>query len=401
MSEARRWAERAKEHIGYLVDEIGPRPSTGPAERAAAEYAFNVMAGCGLRQVRHEHFPGLPSTYRLLRDCLLLALFCLVIYPLRLPLTGVIAAALGALAAYSTYSLFTLKDWPLYRLVGKRPSQNTVGVAMPRGAATRAVVLLAHADTHRAALIYSSDRWVSAFTLIIGATFLSMAVNPALFLVGAALGSPSLYGLALAGGAFQVFALALVIQADRAPYSPGANDDASGVGVALALGERLAQEPLQRTAVWIAVTGCEETWDGGVRALIDAHRRALADALWVEFDGVGVGAHTVWLTGEGMLKFDPAHPDAMAASQAAAARVPGVHAKGEPGTLAYTQMGPVHKAGLRGVGINQRPAPGAEGMSHWHRVTDTAANIELQALENAIRFGWALLQVWDEGAAGR
>ncbi len=397
MSEAARWAGRALEHVRVLVDEIGPRPSTGRAERAAAEYVHEVMVRLGLRHVRHELFPGLPSTYRPLQLCLLGALVALLFYPQQLPFSGLISAALGAVMAYTVYSIFTLKDWPLYRLMGKRTSQNTVGVVMPKGEVERTVVLMAHADSHRAALIYSSDRWVSAFSLIIGVTFLSLVVNPVAFLIGAATRSLLPYIPALVGGAFQMFALLLVIQADFAPYSPGANDDASGVGTALAIAERLKQEPLQRTAVWIAITGCEETWDGGVRAMIDAHAKTLADALWLEFDGVGIGPCTVWLTGEGMLKYDPAHPAAMAAAQAAAARVPDLGAEGKPGTLAYTQMGPVHKAGLRGVGINQRPAPGAEGMSHWHRLSDVTAHIELQALENAHRFGWALLQVWDEG----
>ena len=399
--EAAPWAVRAMEHVRALVDEIGPRPSTSKAERAAAEYVYAVMdeRGLDLDYVRQELFPGLPSTYRPLRLCLVMALVSLGVYPLLLPTSGVLAAALGAWAAYSAYSLLTLKDWPLYRLMGKRTSQNTIGIVPPRGVVRRTVVLLAHADSHRAALIYSSDRWVSVFSLIVGATFLALVVNPVAFLLGAATQSLVPCAVAVVGGLFQLFTLLLVIQADLAPYSPGANDDASGVGVALALAERLKREPLRHTAVWVAITGCEETWDGGVRAMIDAHRPVLADALWVEFDGVGVGADTVWLTGEGMLKFDRAHPEAMAAAEAAAARAPDLNARGEPGTLAYTQMGPVHKAGMRGVGINQRA--GAEGMAHWHRLSDTTANIELPALEKAFRFGWALLQVWDEGAAAQ
>lgn len=400
MSEATRWAARALAHVRALVDEIGPRPSTGKAERAAAEYVYEVMGarGLDLRRVRHELFPGLPSTYRPLRYSLIVALACLFLYPQALPTSGHIVAVVSAVVAYGVYSLFTLRDWPLYRLMGKRTSQNTIGEIPPAGEARATVVLVAHADTHRAALIYSSDRWVSVFSLIIGAAFLSLVANPVLFALGAATGSLLPYALALVGGVVQIAALALVIQADRAPYSPGANDDASGVGVALSIAERLKEAPLQHTTVWIAITGCEETWDGGVRAMIDAHRDTLADALWVEFDGVGCGAHTVWLTGEGMLRYDHAHPDAMAAAEAAAARVPDLGAEGKPGTLAYTQMGPVHKAGMRGVGVNQRPAPGAEGMGNWHRLCDTTENLDLQALAHAHRFGWALLQVWDERA---
>lgn len=52
--------------------------------------------------------------------------------------------------------------------------------------------------------------------------------------------------------------MALCIEADRTPFTAGANDNASAVGLVLTLAEALVKQPLQHTRVWLACTGCEE-----------------------------------------------------------------------------------------------------------------------------------------------
>lgn len=46
--------------------------------------------------------------------------------------------------------------------------------------------------------------------------------------------------------------------ADATPFSPGANDNASGVAVVLELARRLARDRLRQTEVWLAFTDGEE-----------------------------------------------------------------------------------------------------------------------------------------------
>ena len=46
--------------------------------------------------------------------------------------------------------------------------------------------------------------------------------------------------------------------AERTPFTAGANDNASAVGLVLTLAEAPVSPPLAHTRVWQACTGCEE-----------------------------------------------------------------------------------------------------------------------------------------------
>ena len=94
----------------------------------------------------------------------------------------------------------------------------------------------------------------------------------------------------------------LTWQPDTTPYTAGANDNATGVGVLLNLGARLAQEPLGNTEVWLLASGCEEVGSVGAQAFVRAHRHELADAVAISIDNVGGrGAGVCYTSVEGMV----------------------------------------------------------------------------------------------------
>src|SRR5689334_13945534 len=64
MNTSKTYAENALSHLNHLAGVIGPRPSTGEGERAAAQYAAQVMKDGGLEEVRIEPFTSGRSTYR-------------------------------------------------------------------------------------------------------------------------------------------------------------------------------------------------------------------------------------------------------------------------------------------------------------------------------------------------
>lgn len=68
-----------------------------------------------------------------------------------------------------------------------------------------------------------------------------------------------------------------VAHADSVPPAPGANDNASGVGVIVALGDALAAVPSTRCDVWLAATGAEERPYTGAADHLGA--RALANRI--------------------------------------------------------------------------------------------------------------------------
>jgi Zn-dependent M28 family amino/carboxypeptidase len=92
------------------------------------------------------------------------------------------------------------------------------------------------------------------------------------------------------------------VTADLGRYSPGANDNASAVGTLLALAERLKDQPLQNTALWLAFTGCEESGCDGMKTLIREHGNMLRDAIFIDVEMVGIGDRLSYIAEEGNLR---------------------------------------------------------------------------------------------------
>lgn len=399
---ANTYLSRTLEHLYALSVDIGPRPSTGTGERRAAEYAVEVMRSAGLEDVRLEPFASGRSTYQPYSLAIGAGLLGNLLYlwkPGRL--SALMAAALNYLGAKGFYAEANFDPNWMRQTLPIGSSQNAVGVARARGQARQRAVLVGHLDTHRTPVFYSSPTWLCLFSTLVGMAFASLAISAGAsglrFLSGR---SRRRSRLALLGAAFEVFALGMTIHAETTPYTAGANDNASGAATVLALGERLAQEPLAHTEVWVVNTGCEELGCYGMAALLEAHDALLREALFLDFDMVGLGQPAV-LTREGLLR--SYRPDAELlelARQVAGAHpdlIAGEHAGG-----AYTDMGVAIKRGFRGLVIDSQLPPGhpAEArMSYWHQPEDTFGKIERGCLARAHRFGWELLQEIDRRAS--
>jgi hypothetical protein len=397
---AERYVDRALEHLRHLAVDIGPRPPTQEGERRAAEYSADVMRAAGLHDVRLESFRSGRSTYwpySLAVGAGLLGNLLYLWKPGRLG--AFVATLLNALGAQGFYAEANFEDNWMRRLLPTGSSQNAVGVIPPAGECRQRVVLLGHLDTHRTPIFYSSPVWLRLFSTLVGAAFASLILS------GLAAGLNFLAGhsrpsrIGQLGMAFEAFALAMTLQAETTPYTAGANDNASGAATVLALGERLAQEPLQHTEVWVVNNGCEELGCYGMAALLDAHGPALRDACVLDFDIVGVGQPAL-LTREGLVRSYRPDPALLELARQVAARHPNLIA-GEHAGGAYTDVGVVIKRGFRGLVIDsQLPAghPAAGAMGYWHQPHDTFDKIERECLAKAQAFGWALLQHIDERA---
>lgn len=396
---ARRHAERAYAHIHHFAEVIGPRPSTRAGERQAAEYFAQVLQAAGL-PARLEAFESGRSTYRPFALAFATGLLGVVVYQL-MP-TGwaaALALALNALGAWAFFREAELSEHWGRRLLPRGASQNAIGVAAPHGERRRRVVVYGHLDTHRTPIFYSHPLWLRAFSTLVGACFLGLAVNALNFAWAWASGGPPVGVLTGLTVGFQVFGLVMCLHADLTPFSPGANDNASGAASALALGERLAREPLPHTEVWIVGNGCEELGAYGIRALLAAHAEALRDADLIALDMVGIGAPTL-LTREGLLL--SSYPDArlLALARQVSAAHPGLLGPEHTGG-AYTDTGLVSRRGFRGLTVDtQIPAghPAAARMGHWHQLSDRLANIDPECLARTHAFVWALLAALDAQA---
>ena len=188
--------------------------------------------------------------------------------------------------------------------------------------------------------------------------------------------------------------LILMLQADFTSFAPGANDNASGVGVVLSLAEQLAMEPLEHTALWIVLTGCEEVGCYGAKDFIHRHKTELGHAAWISVDTVGSnGGVPVYLSQETFLSTAKSDPELLELARDISARRPelGAHEISMKGT--YTDGAIGTKNGLRVLTFESHRADGT--LSDWHRPTDTVENASVECMQATKSLLHELLQELD------
>jgi hypothetical protein len=214
--------------------------------------------------------------------------------------------------------------------------------------------------------------------------------------LGAVTGNVLFYFVAFLLVLPQIATLLASIRFERSPFSPGANNNASGVGTLLALAERLLETPLSRTEVWLLATGCRETGKDGLYAFLQAHGMELTGTILVALEGVGVGERVVYLTGEGAFRGTAYSSEALALAAHAAERcreasIPVSHGRHPGGP---TETGIITRSGLTGIAINVW-ADDSPGVASRRQIDDTFETIQTQALTQAHTFAWALLKEID------
>ena len=173
----------AVQHVTYLAREIGPRGSTTPGEARAAEYAAEVLAGCGL-EPETESFTSARSAWypsALFAGLLLIALACFL---LGGTIGGILATALGAVSVASVLLELAFRPNPLRWLLPRGTSRNVSAKIPARGEARRKVILLGHLDTHRTPIVFSSNRWLRFFRTLIPLGLVASLVMVAIFAAG-------------------------------------------------------------------------------------------------------------------------------------------------------------------------------------------------------------------------
>jgi hypothetical protein len=387
---ADRWAARALEHVRHLSLDIGPRGSTTPAETETAAYAWSVLDRLELSP-QMQRFRSAISAWRPFALAAALALLAVALYPQAGRVTAAIAAAIVAVALVSSFLELNFSPNPLRWLLPKRPSQNVWAVLPARGQASQRVVVVGHLDSHRTPFIFGSTTRLRFFGVLVGLSLLGLVTLTGLYLVGAVIQEDILYFISLAPAVFLLILLVVAIQADATPYTHGANDNATGTALVLALAERLKEEPLANTEVWALNSGCEEVGLYGAAAFVREHRRELADACFITMDSVGgPGTGPCFITREGMLKPYRSDPGLLALCREVAAQRPELGAYPGVMKLGYTEGAIGVKNGLRTLTfVNLTPAG---ELPHWHRPTDVYENVDPDVLARTGEFLWELLQ---------
>ena len=372
--------------IAELAEEIGPRRPTGPAEREAAEALLVRLEESGVT-ARTEEFDGY-STFTAPFSIVLGLAVLPALMPRRWRLRRLSAALVAAAGLVSEGRLL---EAPLTRALSRRRSRNVVATIEPQGEARRTLCLVAHMDSSRSGLIFHPrlvgwmPRWIAATGILVlaGALLEPFAdrrrVRGLLGIVrGALLGSLGL----------------LAEREVRGVDVPGANDNASGCGIVVALAGRLAAQPLESTRVEILVTGCEEAGTLGARAYRDS--RDSGGWMFLNFDNVGGPGTVRFLRREGVIAKWDADPGMIAAAAGVADSRPDLRMAAEdaPAGLTYDSS-PIHAAGGRALTISVQDG----FIPDLHQPSDVLANVDRDGVRRTLEAGAELVAAIDRGAA--
>jgi len=383
-------AARCLEHVRHLSLDIGPRGSTTAAEAAAAAYAWDVLDKLELSP-RIQRFTSAASLWRPFALAVTLALLAVAVYPLAGSATAILATLLVATALVSAYLELNFTTNPIRWLLPKRPSQNVWAVIPPAGAPSQRLVLIGHLDTHRTPFVFRSPLHLKVFQVLVAAGFASMAALVLLYIAGSIIESDIIYLISLAPAALLILNLIMTVQPDTTPYTPGANDNASGAALVLALAERLKEKPLANTEVWAVNSGCEEVGYYGATAFLREHREELKEAYFIALDTVaGPGSGPCYITREGMTRPYRSDPGLVALADQIATDRPDLGAYSKVMRLGSTEGAIGIKNGLPSLTfVNLRP----DGvLPYWHRPDDVFENVDADVLARTQAFVWELLQ---------
>jgi hypothetical protein len=190
----------------------------------------------------------------------------------------------------------------------RRASQNVVS----RGEnpdASHKLILAAHVDAARTGTIFgkgatSLSKRVSGFLPFPHTRFLFWSAAILLPMLGARMAGVDSDGLAILQIIPTLILLVstfLLVDWRLSQVVPGANDNASGVAVALSLAEKLGEEPPRNLDVWVVLTGGEECGMEGMREFTRKHKDELDPfkTIVLAIDSVGKG-DVRWVASEGL-----------------------------------------------------------------------------------------------------
>ena len=278
--------------VRSLAEEVGPRPSTSPAEARAAATVNARMREIGLavelQPFRAVATSGWPYGLLYLMGALT---------PLLHRVCPAAALALSVLLLVG-FVLETLSFPVVSFWLPSGKSQNVIGTRPSSQEQRRHLVFVAHLDSARVAFPFhrwgmTGRRW--SF-LIVAAALTSLPPFTALrWALG---GTWSMSLQVVPAVTLALSALAIAYRETRMPYVAGANDNASGIAVLLRLAQEL-NDP-QHTALWFVATGSKESGLHGMRHFLRHYPFPKDAAFFLNLDSIGCGELAV-VSAEGVL----------------------------------------------------------------------------------------------------
>ena len=369
-------------HIQKLADEIGPRGSTTPEERRAAEYGVFHFRQLGYEPTV-ETFKSATSIYHPHMLTALLMFIAFLIYPLFGRISAALAAGISIFALVSDLLELGFLPNPLRLVVPKGESQNVFATLDPQSEHRGDLILIGHLDTHQAGKIFSSHRWVSFFQTFTTLAFVTFSAQVAFYLAGILAQWNWLWYATIPSALSAIILFAICWEAHHAPFSPGANDNASAAAMVLTLAEELKRNPPEHTRLWFVLTGCEEVQHYGMINFLKRHKHDFHNPKVLVFEMLGV-AGPAWETKEGILI--PFRPDKTLL------KIVETIAEEHPDLDAYpsfivggnSEMADAVRAGLPAITFFGLTPEGQA--PYWHQMEDTVDKMDPDVLARTYTF---------------
>ncbi len=286
-------------HIRALTLEIGPRGSTTPEERQAAEYARAQFKQLGLTPIWQE-FKSAKSIFLPHIIAGFMMIFAFILFPLGGRLTAVMAALISILAIISELQELGFQNNLIRMLIPKGISQNVHAVIPPVGDHQQDILLVGHLDTQRTPLFFRTPLFVKIYAKFTTIIFIAYLLQTILYSLSVFFVWPWVWYVSILTAICAVLMISFLIEAEFSPFTSGANDNASAAGLVLTLAEELHKNPLKNTRIFAVCTGCEEVQHYGMLAWYQQHLQMLKKPKAIVFELVGV-AGPGYLTQEGII----------------------------------------------------------------------------------------------------
>ena len=382
-----RWLE----HIRALTVDIGPRGPTRPGERQGAEYTQAQFEKMGL-QPTLETFSSARSIFtpHVLGAALILLAF--IIFPLGGKLTAALAALLTLFVLVCELLELGFQNNPYRYLLPKGQSQNVWAVVPPAGEHQRDLVLVGHLDSQRTPILFSSRRWVKFYDRFVMIVFAFIILQLILYSLAVFFPISWAWYASIPTAICALLLAFFFIQAEASPFTAGANDNASAVGLVLTLADVFAKNPLQNTRVWAVCTGCEEVQHYGMADFYQRHLKDLIKPTALVFEMLGC-ASPAWLTKEGIIVPFKAAPHLVQLVESLAREHPEWQAHPAVISGGNTEMADALRCKIPAITITGVTKDGE--WPYWHQVADTFDKMDPAQMEKSWNMVTAMIERLD------
>ncbi len=391
-------------HIHILAGMIGPRGSTTRAERRASAYCARVLADLRLAP-RVEGFRSPTSLFLVHFYVGAVMLLAFLLYPLGGRIGAAVALALALLAMYCVVMELLFRPHPLRALLPRGTSQNVIATLPPVDEHRQDLILIGHVDTNHSPLIFRSACWINAWRVISTLIFHSFGVQIIVFTIGLVTQAPLIRWLTVPGGVGALLLVLIMLEAQLSPFSPGANDNATGAGLVLTLAARLRAEPPRHTRVWFVNTGCEEVKHYGAIDFFQMHAGEMLRPSTLVFEMLGRDG-PAWLLKEGTIGLFNYHssPELVALCEDVARQHPDLGAHSTQVDGGHTEMADALRIGIPAITLIGLDEGGTrfnyDGPElYWHHLEDTPDKIDPGVLGRSYDFALAFIRALDACAA--